>query len=502
MSLALCCLMVLAASLSLVLASRKRRRASMLPPGPSGAPLIGHLLRMPSADDAFVFHQWSKTYGDVMRLEVLGQIVIILDSYQAAVDLLEKRGSIYSDRPRFTLYKLLGWERSLVFLPYGRQFNQHRAMHQSYLGGHKAEQFKSVQTCAAQALVRNLINSTPDKYEKCMEIFAVGIISQIVAGHRITSSDDPYLRMTHMIREVAARAGIPGGSPVDFIPWLQHFPAWFPGAHHVGIANEWKSTTREIYDYPLREVKKQQETGEAMPSFILRQLESGQAEDDDLKGAAAIMFAAGEDTTWSALSIFVLAMILHPECQTKAQQELDSVVGDLRLPILEDRESLPFVECVLQETFRWHTGVPLGIPHRVTEDDIYHGMLIPKGSIVFANIRGMALNENVYSDPMSFRPERFLPKPVGRGEPFFNTTVFGFGRRICTGKYVAENSLWIAIASVLASCKISNAVDRNGNVIVPDNSLSDGIVRHPKDTRCVISPRSPGIKDLVLQAVP
>jgi hypothetical protein len=93
-------------------------------------------------------------------------------------------------------------------------------------------------------------------------------------------------------------------------------------------------------------------------------------DEEDLKGAAATMFGAGESTvefpfnylspshcqwafqTWSTLSIFVLAMILHPECQAKAQKEIDSVVGDLRLPKFEDRGNLPFVEAVLQETFR------------------------------------------------------------------------------------------------------------------------------------------------------
>jgi cytochrome P450 len=147
------------------------------------------------------------------------------------------------------------------------------------------------------------------------------------------------------------------------------------------------------------------------------------------------------------------------------------------------------------------------------QDDVYRGMFIPKGSLVFANIRhatfrtfgwglmlnftrGMSLDETVYSDPTSFSPERFLPKPAGNGEPYFNSVAFGFGRRfeyyisppissdtiwestrICTGQYVAENSLWIAIASILASCKISNAVDENGNIIVPDATLTDGIVR-------------------------
>jgi hypothetical protein len=49
--------------------------------------------------------------------------------------------------------------------------------------------------------------------------------------------------------------------------------------------------------------------------------------------------------------------------------------------------------------------------------------------------------------------------------------------RICTGQYVANNSLWIAIASILATCKITNAVDENGKIIVPESTLTEGIVR-------------------------
>jgi hypothetical protein len=52
------------------------------------------------------------------------------------------------------------------------------------------------------------------------------------------------------------------------------------------------------------------------------------------------------------MSIFLLAMILHPESQAKAQKEIDSVVSNLRLPDFADRGNLPFVEGILQETFQ------------------------------------------------------------------------------------------------------------------------------------------------------
>ncbi|KAJ7791271.1 cytochrome P450 [Mycena leptocephala] len=373
-----------------------------------------------------------------MHLEVLGRTMIILDSYRAAVDLLDKRGSIYSDRPKFTLYELLG-------------------------GG-----FKPMQTQEARMLVRNLIESTTDKYDPFLSRFATGIITQIVAGHQILSNDDPYLRMSTC--------------PLDFFPILQHFPPWFPGAHHVGIVRAWRSTLQDLYDYPLSTVKKQQEIGEALPSFILTQLEQGERGRRSERRRGHYVWSRGVyDMGYTA--VFVLAMTLHPECQAKAQKEIDSVVGDLRLPDFEDRKHLPFVECILQETLRWNPGVPLGVPHCVMQDDVYRGM-----HATFRTFGGMSLDET-----------RFLPKPAGNGEPYFNNVAFGFGRRICTGQHVAENSLWIAIASILASCKISNAVDENGNIIVPESGLTDGLVSHPKDTRCVISPRSSGARELVLE---
>jgi cytochrome P450 len=56
--------------------------------------------------------------------------------------------------------------------------------------------------------------------------------------------------------------------------------------------------------------------------------------------------------TWSTLSVFMLAMVLQPESQLKAQQEIDSVIGTARLPELGDRENLPYLEAIVQETFR------------------------------------------------------------------------------------------------------------------------------------------------------
>ncbi|KAJ6594915.1 hypothetical protein B0H19DRAFT_921394, partial [Mycena capillaripes] len=84
-----------------------------LPPGLLRDPVIGHLRYMLSKNRANVFHEWFKTYDlfvsynskcDVIYLDGFGKPMIFLSTKQVAVDLLNKRSAIYSDRPRFILY--------------------------------------------------------------------------------------------------------------------------------------------------------------------------------------------------------------------------------------------------------------------------------------------------------------------------------------------------------------------------------------------------------------
>lgn len=76
----------------------------------------------------------------------------------------------------------------------------------------------------------------------------------------------------------------------------------------------------------------------------------------------------------------------HPEVQQRAQAELDAVVGPDRLPEFSDRESLVYINALVHECLRWQPVTPLGEAHTSTEDDIYRGYLIPKGSIIVPNV--------------------------------------------------------------------------------------------------------------------
>ena len=197
---------------------------------------------------------------------------------------------------------------------------------------------------------------------------------------------------------------------------------------------------------------------------------------------------------------FMLAMTVHPEVQKRAQEELDAIIGPDRLPTFEDRDSLPYINAILKEVARWQPVIPLGIPHKSTEDLTYKGYRIPAGSVIIPNIwsvkggaarrmhsrlfpittrRAISRDPSVYSDPERFAPERFL----GSDGPNTNTrdtseSQFGFGRRwvpvlahrtsllihhsICPGRHFAVDALFLSIASILHVFDIQPPIGPDG----------------------------------------
>ncbi|THU85430.1 cytochrome P450, partial [Dendrothele bispora CBS 962.96] len=140
-----------------------------------------------------------------------------------------------------------------------------------------------------------------------------------------------------------------------------------------------------------------------------------------------------------------------------------------------------------------------GVPHRSIKDDVYNGMFIPEGSTVFPNIRGISLDEHIYSDPHVFNPMRFMSKEKGgKGEPYFFAQ-WGFGRRVCPGRYLAETGLWLAIATILTTLSIQKAKDENGKEIEPEIKFADGMVSQTYPFRCDIIPRSESAAMLILK---
>ncbi|KAF9440307.1 cytochrome P450 [Macrolepiota fuliginosa MF-IS2] len=173
-------------------------------------------------------------------------------------------------------------------------------------------------------IVLNTMDAVIDLFEKkswnysdrpdfpIFNLFGTSVV-QIAFGHDMDSENGPnYDDLIRGNGDTLTTCGPPGGTLVDLFPVC--------------------TTTNE---------RLQQEHGDGF-----------WPDDNDVKGAASLIFAAGSDTLWSTLSVFMLAMVLCPESQEKAQKELDMLLLGSHLPELGDWKALPYIKCVVQETYQ------------------------------------------------------------------------------------------------------------------------------------------------------
>ncbi|THU97366.1 cytochrome P450, partial [Dendrothele bispora CBS 962.96] len=263
---------------------------------------------------------------------------------------------------------------------------------------------------------------------------------------------------------------------VNQIPALKYIPDWFPGARFKRQAKQW------------RECAEAQGTAK---SSIASRLLSSMDEDDPktpqeeqvLRNVLATIYVAGGDTTVAVIENFILGVVQSPEILKKGQKVVDDAIGTDRLPDFRDQKSIPYVDALMKEILRWRPITPpgkfcAGTLLCVMADDEYQGYRIPAGSTVIGNALAMLNDEAVYGpDTHLYNPERFLTKE-GKLNPCVKhpEMVFGFGRHQCPGMDMAESSIWMTIASILACFDIVKSVDDEGFVIEPEEGYSSGLV--------------------------
>ncbi|KAF9016298.1 cytochrome P450 [Hymenopellis radicata] len=469
----------------------------------AGFPVLGNLFDMPTEKHWLKFTEWAEEFGDVVYLNIPGTPIVILNSLKATNELMEKRSANYSDRPySHMINDLMGWDFDVVFMGYSERWRKYRRLFRESFNQRAVDAYYPIQMAATNLFLKNLLDSPQDHMSHVQQLSG-SIILRIVYGYDVTVKYPDYLALAEEAMRQIIEASTPGKYLVELMPFLKHIPEWVPGAGFKRQAALYKKTTEALIETPYQKIAPNLENGTALSCFVTQHMENMQEGDtthdlQTIKNCAAVMFLAGADTTYAVLTSFMLCAVIHPEIQAKAQAEIDLVVGKSRLPNFEDRPHLPYVEAMLLETLRWNPALPMGFMHRSMDEDVYNGHYIPAKSLIIGNVWAIFRNETDYPDPDSFKPERFL-KSDGKDLPPNPAEVatFGFGRRACPGRYLALNSAWLAIASMLAAFTLAPAQDEYGRDIVLEPLYTDGHIRYPEPFKCVIKPRSEDATRLV-----
>ncbi|KAH7928202.1 cytochrome P450 [Leucogyrophana mollusca] len=463
-----------------------------LPPGPQPLPLVGNLFALDRARPWLTYTEWGKRYGELVTVRLFGKVYIIVNSAKVAKALIDRHSAVYSDRPVIATSKLFGMDFNTAHLRYGDRWRAHRKMFHQVFRAEAVTTYHSLQTQKAHQLVRDLLDS-PENFIRHLGSMSTSVIMAIVYGYEMSPQNDPFVEGISKLVGMTSSALTPEKAIIlGAIPLLQRLPAWFPGAGFKRSATQCRKLAPEVITAPFDLVKERMASwtaSQSMVSDLLEQIDQKDrvAQEQVIKDCATSAFLAGADSTQATLLTFVMAMVLHPEAQTRAQAEIDAVVGKDRLPDFSDRPSLPYVDAVLRETQRWGALVPLAVPHVAISDVVYEGYLIPKGAAVITNLWAMAKDNNVYSDPAQFNPERHITRD-GRLSETFTDVSWGFGRRVCPGRYLADASVWIAIASILATLNIGKATGKAGYEIEITPEFSAGLAMYVHTNSIFLSP--------------
>ncbi|KAI0047423.1 cytochrome P450 [Auriscalpium vulgare] len=484
---------------------RKSRNPCGLPYPPRPKPkfLVGNLGDIPRGNNEWLeYMRMSEELGaDIVYYQVLGKNILVLNSFQAANDLLDKRSAVFSDRPRLPLLKeLKGWDWNLLVMSYHEGFATHRRLvQQSFQPSVVTKDHHPVMQREVLVLLRNLLEQ-PIDFVPHLKRMAGAIIMMVTYGYEVAPKDDKFVRLAEEIRDLGSKT--PSLSAlVDFMPALKYLPTWFPGASFHRLARHSTKLSTMMREAPFQMVKERLANGTAQPSLVSSLLDravSGEDIDDALiKNCGGVVYSAGADTTASALTNAMLALMRYPDVQERAHRELDQVIGRDRLPAFEDRSKLPYIGALLKEVLRWKVVTPLGVPHCTTQDEVYRGTFIPERTIVIANLHAMLHDKTIYEDPDRFEPERHLLQEDDSASDSFRMS-FGFGRRICPGRYFAEDSIWLALASILQVFQISKLVDATGRPIDTHVTWTSGLVSNASPFTCNITTRFPGAESLLV----
>ncbi|KAJ7251337.1 cytochrome P450 [Mycena rebaudengoi] len=493
------------AAFALLYFNRRRSSHLPLPPGPKKLLLFGNLFDLPSKFEWETYAKWSKELGsDIIHLSVAGKSIIVLSSVDVVFDLLDQRSAIYSDRPRsIMINELMGSDSFFATMRYGDTWREHRRLFHSAFHSIASRRFRPQEVNASHGLLRRLLENPDDEIMNHIKHMNGALIMSIAYGIDTLPSNDPYMETAEAAIDALTQAAVPGRYLVDVIPILKYVPAWFIGAGFKRQAREWKKLTEKMVQLPFKVVKRLVADGTAPHSYVsdkLQEMDENQDQEHQekvIQDTAGIMFVGAFDTTTAALGTFFLAMLANPEVQKKAQEEIDAVIREGYLPSFDDEESLPYVSAIVKEVLRWKPVAPIAVPHAVVVEDAYRGYRIPAGSIVIANTWAILYDEIAYPDPYKFNPDRFLLNGQLNPDVRDPNAVFGFGRRVCPGRHMAQSTLWITVASLLAVFNITKAIGEDGKILEPSYEYHSALVSMPFPFKCSIKPRSNAAADLI-----
>lgn len=436
-----------------------------LPPGPFPLPIIGNAHKLAADSRHIDLMKLEKQYGKVFRLYLGNQLVVIVSGGEALKEVLVTKSADFAGRPNLYTSQVYSKGKAIALADYSPEWRLHRKIAVSALKMYSNNRINqgSVINEEFDLLLKRVHarNGQPHDITREIRLAVTNVVCAVVFGSRFELDDPEFTKFLDITNALAKM--VAAGSIVDVFPWL----GWIPFKSLQNLREKCKERDellgkkfvehveanrvlhpQDLTDSLLKERKESEDEDSAVKGFL---------SDEHLIMTMSDIFIAGMETTASTLCWALIHLIHNPEVQQMLHQELDHVIGPDRLPELGDKKNLPYVEATITETLRISSLVPLSVPHKATVDTSLQGYCVPKGTTVLTNLWSIHHDPDIWDEPYSFRPKRFLDEKGNFAAPSFDRFLpFSAGRRACLGEPLARIELFLVLARLLHNFRFEN----------------------------------------------
>ncbi|XP_015602519.1 probable cytochrome P450 303a1 [Cephus cinctus] len=276
------------------------------------------------------------------------------------------------------------------------------------------------------------------------------------------------------------------GSTFSYFPILRYLAPEMSGYKSFVATHEriWRFLKKELENHKTNiNPEKPKDLMDAYINILQTESYSKTFSEQQLLAICLDLFMAGSETTSKALSFGFLYIVLNPDVQRKAQEEIDLIIGHKQFPRLSDRVRMPYNDAIVLESVRMFMGRTMGIPHRALRDTYITGYRIPKNTMIVPNFNGVLMN-NFWKDPEVFRPERFINSDGKISIPD-QYLPFSFGKHRCMGEGLAKSNIFVITTTLLQTFRFSVVPGDKK----PSTEIVDGVTAGPKPFRVLVTPR-------------
>ncbi|XP_015744927.2 cytochrome P450 2G1-like isoform X2 [Python bivittatus] len=450
--------------LALLFARRRASPGGRLPPGPTPLPLIGNFLQIKASKTLQSLLKLREKYGPVFTVYFGNRPVVVLCGHDAVKEALIDKAEEFAGRKTNATLERTFQGHGVVFAN-GERWKQLRRFSLSILrnfGMGKKSIEERIQE-ETQFLLEELQKTQEKPFNPIFFLSCAvsNVICSIVFGNRFDYKDKEFLDLLKMINDLFREMSTGWSQIYDMYANLLKY---FPGPH------------TKIYDiledmrlFIAKRVMKNKETLDPNSPrgyivFFLIQMEKEKdnpASEFNLKNlelTTLTLFIAGTETVSSTLRYGFLLLMKFPEVQAKMHEEIDRVIGQNRIPNIEDRSRMPYVDAVIHEVQRFSDLIPMNVPHTVTCDTEFRGYFIPKGTEIYPLLSTVLHDSTKFESPYGFHPENFLDEDghLKKNDAF---VPFSSGKRICLGEALARMELFLFFTTVLQRFRLKPTMD-------------------------------------------